>query len=1360
VPLPAWASAGRSSRRAPIPSELGMLQSSSCFATCPSGMVENATLRLCVPQCHVGTAFNNATQNCVSRCPYGMRPQPFSRVCAPACSNFMSLFHRAPNGSHVCVNDCSGVEPRGVHGRDDGSGAKTCQVACPPGQLLPAWVSPRMDYDSARTFCTASTCAPGSVANSTTRSCHFACPPSSGKLARMMADGSVQCVKECPRGTVANETTRVCGSRCSAPGTVFGPPPNAQCTSQCPRGWITEPLTNACEILCRRGTLLPLGASVDASNPSSCVPAGQCPAGQTDGPGRSCVPVCPVGKVFPLGGSTAVDCTYRCNDGTVVDSQSRTCEHRCPSSQVWDPISSSCVSSCPSSTRKDTQTRSCRFLCPSGLIRGAASVASATSADCVTACEMGYAPDWTTHVCGKACPANKFLRLQDGMCHASCLAGTTADSSQRVCRPSVPATVSLATALPSVTVNETARSTHLVTADLTSHFSSSVVEDILSFRILSGNTGGRFVIPNPLKLQLAVATFDPPREQPLDFEDSTLPNPFVLTVQAFNLQGSTANGVLVIEIADVNESPRTLLSPESVMTKTRMLWGAFSPVDVPVKQIFSDEDGSDELRYAFEWFDPVEQAFRPYQELSRQVFQSTFRVGNLSSFGTITLWGIPSYGGTISLQQAVPQSPSRKDLVMRVQARDLAGLSSDATFTIAIEVPGCVIPSAAWDPSRNPLGNYNPHASLAVSNCQFPKLTLPTDEDQVATFSIPDAGGDSEGEGAVLLSVPGNAYGRVNASPVGEISVTGAEELTNMMQTRIKSSHTMLRESAVKLGPAGAQFTNPLELSMYVGVLPPGAGATIMVMSEGSDATVEAAKDCRYAAVGATRGMVTCKLSHFSVAVAVVTSPPVSDATLAGRFNMVVSAGCMNDCNGHGACVNQAQCMCYHGWKGYSCDKRVCPHGPSWPANGVQDPLFTPIECSGKGKCDDAAGQCVCMDGFEGAACSRIACANDCNGHGECLTIDSMQRTEGYGSAPGAFGGYSTPVTMSATELLRPVWEASRLTACVCDPGFQGADCSERICPFGDDPVSLCQGDTRSCDPATDSLRWRIRLWFVTDVTSIDSERDVLVLSVRDRLAGGMITDPARGVWSGSGSESSEAIRRALVTLPDQVVPQATVEQVDATLNSREWTVVLPASRNAGYDSTMLSCERFLAGCGEVGCAPRHPQFLTVDTSGSTGAVGHVVLDERTSISVVGQAQSLTEYDVEVVVTVSAGQPFAMWSSTLRTPSSAMTAVDGASGIVGGSVDVTESSDLLPTPLAVDVGSGVVVRFTTVSPTAGTYVFRISGARCDVSVDRGNDPGMQAFECSRRGRCNRAKGLCECADGFEGASCSRMTVWA
>lgn len=86
-------------------------------------------------------------------------------------------------------------------------------------------------------------------------------------------------------------------------------------------------------------------------------------------------------------------------------------------------------------------------------------------------------------------------------------------------------------------------------------------------------------------------------------------------------------------------------------------------------------------------------------------------------------------------------------------------------------------------------------------------------------------------------------------------------------------------------------------------------------------------------------------------------------------------------------------------------------------------------ECSNKGICNRGTGLCECFAGYEGEGCTRTKCLNDCSGHGKCrraVDVDSSYIA----------------------------WDAYKSQQCVCDGGYTGVDCSLRVCPSGDDPVT------------------------------------------------------------------------------------------------------------------------------------------------------------------------------------------------------------------------------------------------------------------------------------------------------------------
>jgi len=112
-----------------------------------------------------------------------------------------------------------------------------------------------------------------------------------------------------------------------------------------------------------------------------------------------------------------------------------------------------------------------------------------------------------------------------------------------------------------------------------------------------------------------------------------------------------------------------------------------------------------------------------------------------------------------------------------------------------------------------------------------------------------------------------------------------------------------------------------------------------------------------------------------------------------------------NYCNGHGTCINSTSvCSCYEGWGAatditfYSapdCSSRTCPSGRAWadiPSSSTTAHAYA--ECSNRGVCDRSSGLCACFDGFTGAACQRNKCPNDCSGHGLCLSIKQLARSD------------------------------------------------------------------------------------------------------------------------------------------------------------------------------------------------------------------------------------------------------------------------------------------------------------------------------------------------------------------------------
>lgn len=79
-------------------------------------------------------------------------------------------------------------------------------------------------------------------------------------------------------------------------------------------------------------------------------------------------------------------------------------------------------------------------------------------------------------------------------------------------------------------------------------------------------------------------------------------------------------------------------------------------------------------------------------------------------------------------------------------------------------------------------------------------------------------------------------------------------------------------------------------------------------------------------------------------------------------------------------------------------------------------------------------------------AAPAVTCPNDCSGHGTCQSMRYHASQMDKGLQPASFY-YSYGSN----------WDADMIRGCACDSGFAGIDCSARVCPTGDDPMTTLQ---------------------------------------------------------------------------------------------------------------------------------------------------------------------------------------------------------------------------------------------------------------------------------------------------------------
>ena len=104
-----------------------------------------------------------------------------------------------------------------------------------------------------------------------------------------------------------------------------------------------------------------------------------------------------------------------------------------------------------------------------------------------------------------------------------------------------------------------------------------------------------------------------------------------------------------------------------------------------------------------------------------------------------------------------------------------------------------------------------------------------------------------------------------------------------------------------------------------------------------------------------------------------------------------------------------------------------------------------------------------------------VWCENDCSGHGRCTTLRDAAAAVNHRNLV-------QEVHYPSTN-----WDAERVHGCVCEPGWEGFDCSTRSCPLGDDPMTTGTYETqvvRTLGDHTDEVQ-RIVITSSTDVDEV-----------------------------------------------------------------------------------------------------------------------------------------------------------------------------------------------------------------------------------------------------------------------------------
>lgn len=265
-----------------------------------------------------------------------------------------------------------------------------------------------------------------------------------------------------------------------------------------------------------------------------------------------------------------------------------------------------------------------------------------------------------------------------------------------------------------------------------------------------------------------------------------------------------------------------------------------------------------------------------------------------------------------------------------------------------------------------------------------------------------------------------------------------------------------------------------------------------------------------------------------------------------------------------------------------------------WPSthSTTQDEGHFYMECSNRGLCDRKTGLCKCFEGYEGGACKRRVCPNDCSGHGVCRSVSQLLND--YNTLNGASRAYN-------------LWDKDMARTCKCDPGFTGPDCSEKLCPYGDDPLTT--------NYQINEVQWvEVRSELATGSVTA-ALGGTTTFSYRDHYGEVWTTDPISVMHydaTTTADQMATDLENALEGLPNDVFK-------DVSVTAGFCETVLP-NKFAQFDANSAT-DKYNAGTNPTG-------FLRCPASSATYSQGHLVVDASDqTVYINGYEGSIATYE-------------------------------------------------------------------------------------------------------------------------------------
>lgn len=437
---------------------------------------------------------------------------------------------------------------------------------------------------------------------------------------------------------------------------------------------------------------------------------------------------------------------------------------------------------------------------------------------------------------------------------------------------------------------------------------------------------------------------------------------------------------------------------------------------------------------------------------------------------------------------------------------------------------------------------------------------------------------------------------------------------------------------------------------------------------------------------------------------------------------------CPQSCSGHGRCSRNDTCVCDKGFLPGDCSRRSCPEAPAFVDYATaDDTAHLDAECSNMGICNRATGTCTCRSGFTGMACEYMDCPADadgvpCNGRGRCMSMRDASRLR-------------DDRTLFSSFTYTSNWDADKIYGCVCDPGFEGYDCSLISCPKGDDPLTTGQVDEIQvveclCNPCSSGYfklrfrgEWTDEIAYNEPVLTTDEvvdgsgqslESKLEALQAIDAIEISKFDDTSNLVCDADGTSIAITFAYTPGDLPEMVA-YSSVSTLSVDVKSDGEALAgygTPTAPQTGTREELVCSGRGLCdyATGQCTC-----ETLSGTFTGSNGAGGSVAVAAGTRADCGYTAAAITACPSTSGGSECNGQ---------------------ACGGAGGDYQCVCSGYM-----------GAACELRTCA--TGNAWFEEATAN-DVAHTGG------AHECSNRGVCDRTAGTCTCQDGFDGAACNTM----